>query len=212
MAQAGSFRKQFHFREAEELLEQARQRLRPAGPEDLRRQVDQARADLALVVNLDTVRLRAATPVEGRLESVGAEALYEEAFANVGLSRRGDNSEAMAARVRNTAVRVEIVAALDDWASITQDQSRRAWLLAVARGADPDPLRDRLREPNLWQDGPALTTLVQDLAVDQLSPQLLTALGRVLPKEHGEVVSLLSAAQARDPQDFWLNYELGWAL
>ena len=163
-------------------------------------------------MNLDTARLRAATPVEGRLESVGAEALYEEAFAKVGLSRRGDNSEAMAARVRNAAVRVEIVAALDDWASITQDQSRRAWLLAVARGADPDPLRDRLRQPNLWQDGPALTTLVQDLAVDKLSPQLLTALGRVLPKEHGEAVSLLSAAQARDPQDFWLNYELGWAL
>jgi hypothetical protein len=25
-------------------------------------------------------------------------------------------------------------------------------------------------------------------------------------------VPLLSAAQARYPQDFWLNFELGWAL
>ncbi len=97
MAQAGSFRKQFHFREAGELLEQARQRLLPAGPDDLRRQVDQARADLALVVNLDAARLRAATPMEARPESVGAEPLYEEAFAKAGLSRKGDNTEEVAA-------------------------------------------------------------------------------------------------------------------
>ena len=212
VAQAGSFRKQFHFREARELLEQARQRLQPAGPDDLRRQVDQARADLALVVNLDTARLRAATPVEGRLESVGAEALYEEAFAKAGLSRRGDNSEAVAARVRNSAVRVEIVAALDDWASITQDQSRRAWLLAVARGADPDPLRDRLRQPNLWQDGPALDNARPGSGGGSVVPAVIDRSGPGLPKEHGEAVSLLSAAQARYPQDFWLNYELGWAL
>src|SRR5262249_11620383 len=42
--QADSLRKGFHFREGRKLLEQARQRLQPAGPDDLRRQVDQARA------------------------------------------------------------------------------------------------------------------------------------------------------------------------
>ncbi len=212
MAQADGFGKQFHFHEARELLEQARQRLQPAGPDDLRRQVDRARADLALVMKLDAARLRAATLMEGVPEAVGAEPLYEEAFAKAGLGRQGDNAEAVAARVRISPVRVEIVAALDDCASITRDRSRRAWLLAVARGADPDPLRDRLREPDLWQDGRALTTLVQGLPVERLSPQLLTALGRMLPREHGESVSLLGAAQARYPQDFWLNYELGWAL
>ena len=45
-----------------------------------------------------------------------------------------------------------------------------------------------------------------------LSPQLATALGRVLLKTAGDAVPLLSAAQARCPQDFWLNFELGWAL
>jgi serine/threonine-protein kinase len=39
-AQAVSLRKAFHFHEARELLEQARQRLGPAGPDDLRRRVD----------------------------------------------------------------------------------------------------------------------------------------------------------------------------
>jgi serine/threonine-protein kinase len=212
VAQAVSRRKQFLFHEARELLEQARRRLELAGPDGLRRQVDQAWADLELVENLDTARLRAATHGEGRFEPVGAEPPYEEPLAKAGLGRPGDDWETVAARVRDSAVRDEIVAALDDWASSTEDPARRAWLLAVARGADPDPSRDRLRQPELWQDGPKLTRLVQELQVDKLSPQLLTALGRVLSKTGGEAVPLLSAAQARYPQDFWINYELGWAL
>ena len=48
VAQAVSLRKGFHFQEARALLEQARQRLEPAGPDDLREQVTQARAELEL--------------------------------------------------------------------------------------------------------------------------------------------------------------------
>jgi tetratricopeptide (TPR) repeat protein len=109
-------------------------------------------------------------------------------------------------------VRAEIVAALDEWASITEDPARRAWLLAVARGADPNPSRDRLRQPELWQDGPRLAKLVKEMRVHEFSPQLATALGRVLFETRGENLPLLSAAQARHPQDFWLNFELGWAM
>jgi serine/threonine-protein kinase len=186
--------------------------LEQAGPDDLRQQVDQARADLELVENLDTARLRAATHLEGRFEPMGAEPPYEETLAKAGLGQPGDNSAAVAAQVRDSAVRDEIVAALDDWASRTEDTARRAWLLAVARGADPDPLRDRLRHPDLWQDGAQLTRLVQELRLEELSPQLLTALGRVLGKGGGEAVPLLNTAQVRYPNDFWVNYELGWAL
>jgi serine/threonine-protein kinase len=212
VAQAVSLRKQFHFQEARQLLEQAHLRLEQAGPEDLRRKANQARGDLELTENLDTARLRAATHVEGRFEPVGAEPLYEETLAKAGLGRPGDDCETVAARVRDSAVRDEIVTALDDWASITEDPARRAWLLAVARRADPDPSRDSLRQPELWQDGPKLTRLVQELRVEELSPQLLTALGRVLGKIGGEPVPLLSAAQVQYPQDFWVNYELGWVF
>jgi tetratricopeptide (TPR) repeat protein len=179
--------------------------------------VDEARTDLELAENLDKARLRAAAPVEGRFgiagaESLYADSLYEQTLAKAGLGGPGDDSAAVAARVRDSARRAEIVAALDDWASITADPARRAWLLAVARGADSDPARDRLRQPELWDDGPGLTKLVNELPVDGLSPQLTAALGRVLLKTGGDAVPLLSAAQARDPQDFWLNFELGWAL
>ena len=65
VAQAVSLRQGFHFREARQLLEQVRQRVEPAGPDDLRRQVDQARADLNLAERLDAARIQAATLVEG---------------------------------------------------------------------------------------------------------------------------------------------------
>jgi tetratricopeptide (TPR) repeat protein len=109
-------------------------------------------------------------------------------------------------------VRAEIVAALDDWASITPDQARQEWLLAVARRADPHPARNRLRQPKLWQDGARLTRLARELSVPDLSPQLAAALGRVARENRAEAVALLTAAQARFPQDFWLNFELGSAL
>jgi tetratricopeptide (TPR) repeat protein len=212
VAQAAGLRQRYHFDEARALLDQARELLGPGGPDDLRRQVDQAQADLELAVGLDRARQQAVSLVQGRFEPAGAEPHYAETLANSGLGRPGDASDAVAARVQRSAVREEIVAALDDWASITREPARRAWLLAVARGADLDPARNRLRQPELWEDGPRLTKLVHELGEEKLSPQLATALGRVLRKAGGEAVPLLSAAQARFPQDFWLNFELGWAL
>jgi eukaryotic-like serine/threonine-protein kinase len=212
VAQAERLRQGLHFREARESLEQVRQRVGRAGPDDLRGQVDQARADLDLVEHLDDARIQVPTLVEGKYEPAGAERMYSAAFVAGGLGREGDDSESMAARVQESAVRAEIVAALDDWASITPDLRRRAWLLAVARRADPDPVRGRLREPELWQDSARLTRLAREPSATGVSPQLATALGRVSRRSGGDAVALLSAAQARFPEDFWLNFELGWAL
>jgi serine/threonine-protein kinase len=212
VAQAVSFRKGFHFDEARELLDQAGQRLGMAGPDELRRQVDQAWADLKLAEGLDRARLRTMATVEERNDFAGAERLYAAAFADAGLGREGDDVAAVAARVQTSPLRAEIVAALDDWASITGDLRRRAWLLEVARKADPDPARDRLRQPDLWRDRRRLTQLAQELRAAELSPQLATALGRVARSSGGEAVALLTATQARFPQDFWVNYELGSAL
>jgi hypothetical protein len=118
--------------------------------------------------------------VEGGVGTAGAESryadsLYEQILAKAGLGGPGDDTEAAAARVRDSARRAEIVAALDDWASITADSARRACLLAVARGADPDPARDRPRQPELWDDGPGLTELVNELPVDRLAARCVAS-------------------------------------
>jgi tetratricopeptide (TPR) repeat protein len=219
VAQAESLRKGFHFHEARALLEQVRQRLEPAGPNDLRRQVDQAQADLDLAVQLDAARMQGATLVSGRVDPSGAaEPRYAAAFAQAGLGPEGNDSDSVAARVRDSAVYAELVAALDDWASLTPDRGRRAWLLEVARKADPDPTRARLRQPELWEDSKLwrdpdrVIQLARDLRGAEFSPQLATALGRVSRARGGDAVPLLTAVQARFPEDFWLNSELGAAL
>ena len=213
VAQAVSLRQGFHFHEARQLLEQVRRRVERGGSDALRRQVDQARADVILVQRLDDARTRAATLVDtdGIFDPAESEPLYRSAFADAGLGRDGDDSEAVVAAVRASRVRGEIVAALDDWASVTRDLRRREWLLAVARGADPDEVRDRLRQPELWRDAAGLTRVARELRVAELSPQLATALGRV-SQSGGEAIALLTATQNRFPQDFWVTFELAWAL
>jgi tetratricopeptide (TPR) repeat protein len=208
--QAASLRRGFHFREARKLLAQARQRLEPAGPDDLRRRVDQGRADLDLVERLDTVRIMAATYDGGKPGWEVAEPLYASAFAAAGFGREGDEVNAVAARVRDSALRVDLIAALDDWASITINGRRRNWLLAVASAADQSPLRNDLRQKmERWRVGARMTQIVEVRTGAELSPQLATALVRAARASGGDAVPLLTAVQARYPQDFWLSYELG---
>jgi serine/threonine-protein kinase len=212
VAQAARLRRVGHFDECQELLGQAGRRLGSGGPADLRGQVDGALADAALARRLDEARQRASIFVEGKLDYDGSERDYAAALAECGLAREGEDEGAVGARVRGSAVREEVVAALDDWAGITRDEGRQAWLLAAARAADPDPDRARLREPALWRDQEALARLAEEGPVAELSPQLTAALARALSSRGGNAVPLLRAAQALHSDDFWLNFELGGAL
>jgi eukaryotic-like serine/threonine-protein kinase len=213
LAQAVSLRQQYHFREAREVLEFAGKRLEPAaGAEDLRRLVDQCRADLDLAERLDNARIAAATLMRGVSSLAAAEPLYIAAFADTGLARAGEDSTVVSARVKASALSVEIIAALDDWASITADRGRRQWLLEIARDADGNPARNRLRDPELWQDSARLIQIVQESSSAEVSPQLAVVLARAAQQPGGEQIPLLTAVQARYPKDFWINLELGERL
>jgi serine/threonine-protein kinase len=212
VSQAAGLRGRFHFQEAQELLKQARQRLEPAGPHDLRRLVNHAEADLNLAKRLDAARLQLVTIVHGTYDFAGADRRYAAAFAEAGLGREGDDVAAMAARVNDSALRSEIVGALDEWGSITPDLRRRAWLSAVVRKADPNPLRDRVRQLGLGRGRAELTRLIQEASAAELSSHLATALGWTLYGSGQDAVDLLSDAQGRFPNDFWLNYHLAYAM
>jgi tetratricopeptide (TPR) repeat protein len=214
---AQELRQQTRWAEARAVLEQTRDRLGETGPADLTQRLERAVADLALVDRLEGIRLQRATLVEGRFDLQTAERDYAAAFRDAGLGEEGQPVEAVAARVRAAAVGAQLVAALDDWATLTRDRPRRAWLLAVARRADPDPWSDRLRAPLVWGDRAALQKLAGALLRDEarlkeLKPSLLAALGHALFWTKADAVPLLAAAQARHPDDFWLNSLLGDAL
>jgi tetratricopeptide (TPR) repeat protein/tRNA A-37 threonylcarbamoyl transferase component Bud32 len=212
LAQAAQFRKGLHFRQGRELLEQVKERLAPAGPDDLLQRLEHAQADLDLAEHLDGARLQATTLLEGQFDFTGGERLYAATFAKAGLGREGNDTQATAARVRDSGLHEEIVAALDDWASLTISPARRKWLLAVAQKADRVPERNRLRQFELWEDGARLTQLVHAAKESQLSPQLANALARALSQSGGDAVPLLTKAQARFPNDFWLNLQLAGTL
>jgi tetratricopeptide (TPR) repeat protein/tRNA A-37 threonylcarbamoyl transferase component Bud32 len=214
---AGDLGRQARWAEARAVLDQTRERLGEAGPEDLRQRVEQASADLELVDRLEAIRLKRSTLVEGKFDNQSAERDYAATFRDAQLGTEGEQAETVASRIRNTAVREQLVAALDDWAAVTQNQPRRAWLLEVARRADPDPWRDRFRDPGVWRDRGRLEGLAKELLDDEnqlarQSPQLLAALAAVLGGLDADKVPLLAASQARHPDDFWLNYNLGTAF
>jgi tetratricopeptide (TPR) repeat protein/tRNA A-37 threonylcarbamoyl transferase component Bud32 len=220
VVQAISLRNGFHFREARALLEQTQDRVWPVGPDVLRQRLQRARADLELAQRLDDARSETLALYGGtnefwiaeRHEPWGAERQYLTALANAGFAREGDDSNVVASRVNQSAVRAEIVAGLDDWASITRDPKRLIWILAIARGADPDPARNSVRQPELWQRPGELMRFAQALKPEELSPQLAVALARRAQLGRVDSVQFLVATQMHFPQDFWVNFQLGAAL
>jgi serine/threonine-protein kinase len=210
---AATLRDQARWATARRVLARTRERLGETGPADLLEQLEQATGALELAARLDDIRQKRSMWVEGKFDTATALREYPAAFAEAGLGRVGDDEEAVAARVQGSAVKAQLVAALDDWASITREEDDRLfrWLLGVARQADPDPAwRDRFRDPSVRRDRAALERLAREAKVEELSPQVVTALGPALMSAEA-AVPLLRDAQRLYPDDFWLSFTLGAA-
>jgi serine/threonine-protein kinase len=214
LEKATAMREGLRFHEAATMLEHGRMTLGDFGSEDLRRRLDVAGAELALVVRLDAIRQRRATIVDGNFDYRTTDHEYAVAFREARLGEVGDDEAAVAARVRNSGVSGPLVAALDDWAYAAEEPRVTSWVLGVARLADPHPWRDRFRDPTVWRDGQALLALVEEALRDnaaragELSAHLVVSLSSLLGGG-AEALALLRAAQRRYPSDFWLSLALG---
>jgi tetratricopeptide (TPR) repeat protein len=202
----------WELREAETALIRAEGWVAHGGPADLCRRVQQMRDDLTLMGQLEQVRLKKATIVEGKFDYASADRDYAARFREQGLAAEGEDPEVVAARIQGSVIRAQLVAALDDWAVATADRDRRAWLLEVARRADPGEWSDRFRDSAVWSRPEALERLAREAPVELLTPQSLNALGAVLASGKRDPVPLLRAAQQRHPTDFWIAFSLGNAL
>jgi tRNA A-37 threonylcarbamoyl transferase component Bud32 len=177
------------FIDAAAALGRAKLRLGAVGPAELHRRLEEASRSLELVRRLDAIRLDRVQmmtlntrPVVGKGPGdwTPPGRKYEETFREAGLGTVHDDPRAAAARVASSPVREALVAALDDCATCTADPEQRKWALEVARLADPDPWRDRLRDIKTWGDRAALTNLAASAQVDKQSPQILVMLGGLL--------------------------------
>jgi serine/threonine-protein kinase len=195
-------------------LERAEARLGGGGPGDLRRRLGQARRDLDLVIQLDSIRLSRATSGELVFYKAQADRDYQAVFREAGLGTAHDPPASVAAVVKASAVRRALVAALDDWAICITDKERGDWLFEVARQADPDPdgWRDRILDPARWDDPAALAELARTVPVPRRSVSLLLALGERLKAVGVDAPLFLKRVQQEHPADFWVNLILGNVL
>jgi tetratricopeptide (TPR) repeat protein len=208
---AAELQRQSRWPEAQMLLSQALEQLGELPAGESRTRLETALADAALVGELDAARLKRATWIENMFDHAGAAQAYADVFQRRGLGAQGDDPEAVAARVRDSAVKEQLLAALDDWASSAWVAGRPfAWPMQVARRADPHPWRDRLRDPALWRNRKQVRALTAEAKEEDLTPQAALALGWL--RDNAPAVELLRRIHRRHPGDFWVNFMLGTIL
>jgi serine/threonine-protein kinase len=185
--------------------------------------VHQRLRDLEFIGRLERIRMERATLVEGKVNNAGTDRNYARTFREYGVDVDELPVETSIDRLKaRPALAVTLAAALDDWVLIRRqglemDVARWKRLVAVARGIDPEPLRDRLRatwgQPvaNVRDD---LRRLADSIDVRAQHPATLYLLAGTLRRvQHTDsALRILREAQYHHPGDFWLNYELAYDL
>ncbi len=179
----------------------------------LQEQVDELAKDLEMVRRLEEARLQGAADKDGHFDYEASAAAIAEAFAWYGLAVETLDAQEAGAHIRSRSIRMQMAAALDEWAYVRRALKLQGWvqLLAVARVADPDPWRDRLRDALAGKGPKALEELATTAVGDELPPAtavLLSKLSRGTTAAK-RVLIVLRQVQQRHPADFWVNQELG---
>lgn len=188
---------------------------------DLAAGINQDDDDRELTFRLETIRLDRAVQVSGEaFDSAMARRDYELAFANAGMSPSPGKEQATAKLIKESPIKEQLLAAVDDWAYLAgqrkDEHNLRDRLLQIARLADPDPWRDSVRNAGIWGNSAALKTLADRALADRsafarLTPQILFVFSRQLLRV-GMDEAWLRQALLQHPSDFWLNFQMGSAL
>jgi tetratricopeptide (TPR) repeat protein/serine/threonine protein kinase len=189
------------------------------GSPDLRQRVQAMAKDMEMVSHLEDVRLQQTGVKDDHFDTAATDSLYSAAFRAYGLDvdplRVGETGQ----RIRARPIRLELAAALDDWAFIRLRHTTRTgaaanWkvLLAIARAADPDPWRNRFRDAleGASGDRKVLENLAVSADIAALPAPTLSLLGRSLWLAGAVQASarMLRQAQQRFPQEFMINSQL----
>ncbi len=137
---------------------------------------------------------------------------YAESFRRAGINIDSLTPEESAAglRARPAGVVQQVLPYLDSWSLVRRNDEQPAerWQrpLAVARAADSDAYRNRLRalveSPDIRKQGTALRALSQDQQVAELPPASILQLASALQEagDPGAAASLLESAAQRVPE------------
>jgi serine/threonine-protein kinase len=198
--------------------------------EELRQQVEQVLADLAMLDKLEQIRLDQANVIDGHFDTAGADDAYANAFRWYGIEVDVLAIDDAGAQIRGRTIGTHLAVALDHWALARKERQKQAssqensataeaqtWklLLEVAQLADSDYVRGVLREAMIKKkSSDELKKLAASAIVEKLPPSSLIMLGDALA-EAGALpltVDLLRQGQQRHPADFWIHHHLAFIL
>jgi serine/threonine protein kinase/Flp pilus assembly protein TadD len=182
---------------------------------DLRHRLDGLVKDLQMVERLDRIGEDQLREQDGFWDHAGADAAYAAAFREYGIDVLHLDVAVAAQHVKVSAIAQQLVPALDDWTWVSRgNASRRKLVRAVVCLADPDPWRVRFRDPAVQKDRLALEELAGRPEVAGQPPYIVAFLGRALSQAgaSAKAIEVLTAAQRRHPEHFWLNMHLGSIL
>ena len=190
----------------------------------IRQRVSDARRDLEFIARLDRIRQDRSTAVPGGgFNNVGVTRDYAQAFRDYGVDVETlSTEEAISGLRRKPALLIPLAAALDDWLearrALDKGLSNSLSLVAIARGLDPDPLRDRLRSLLVRPSSPELQAELRHLAesidIKTQTPATLLVLAHTLDGAglSDSALQVWRDARYTYPADFWFNFGLGFAL
>jgi serine/threonine-protein kinase len=173
--------------------------------------------DLKMARRLQEATLEGAAVKDQSLDDEAIDAAYSLAFLEYGLDVDRLGPQAAADLIRVRPIHRQLVAALDDWAGVRRRLKVESWRqrLTLARAADPDILRNRLRDflETGTQDGKTLEELVAAQPPSEWplpTIELLASVARWIKGAGTErTATLLGQARQRHPDSFWINVTLG---
>ena len=175
-----------------------------------------ARADIETAAELEEIRLSfSATSPQDRQDLGSPGHWYADAFRRYGIDLRALKPTEAAARVRHSAIRETLLTFLYDWLFFSDSDADKDQLRAVLDRSDDDDWRRRLRETLRGAYDPGLRKQLLRAREALNQPPLLLG-GLALIMKHGpekeEARALLLAAQQHHPEDFWINFYVGYTL
>jgi serine/threonine protein kinase/Tfp pilus assembly protein PilF len=216
LLESTAFQKRAKWSEALEAVKRAQGVLAWGESKQLRRLVDEQRKDLEMVLRLDEIRQpRPVKAIEGGYDRLDWGTDYIAAFRTYGIDVRTLDPAVAGALIRARSIRRELTAGLDHWVDQlkrfrSSDEAIWKRLIAVARAADPDPFRNRLRDALEHGDRLTPNKLAESTQIDDLPMATLELLLPHLDKQHQ--LPVLRRAQLKHPDDYWINFKLAFGL
>jgi serine/threonine-protein kinase len=216
---ANDLKREERWSEAVQVLADAEPHLTEANSPPLEEKLRKAQSDYRAAAELQSARESLPLLNDGTIDYKQRAEKYLKAFEYTGFSLE-DDPETVAARIRDSAIREQLVAALDDRAVVAfmlGDKPLTERFLPLARLADPGSAwRDQFRDPDNWRKGEHLRELAATVFTSSPPPteHQLALLGLLLKSkgEWGQCARLLGEACRRQPRNFWAHREMASVL